>query len=110
MIVIFDNFLVLANDYDDLFNKVSQVLARCKQYGLILKMPKSFLGFPEAKFFGYRVSQDGFELTEERKQAILDIPFPTTLKQAQRFIGCTIFFSKFVHHFATELAPLSDMT
>ena len=36
-IVIFDNFLILADDYEDAANKLERVIARCAEFGVILK-------------------------------------------------------------------------
>ena len=44
IIVIFDNFLILASDYHDALSKLEQVLYRCQKHGLILKMEKSWIG------------------------------------------------------------------
>ena len=76
---IFDNLLVLADDYDDAYQKCEKILDRCKQRNLVLKFSKTWLGNEGVEFFGYRCSFDRFELTEKRKQSILDIPFPATL-------------------------------
>ena len=35
-IVIFDNFLVLANDYEDAANKLKRVIARCTEFRAVL--------------------------------------------------------------------------
>ena len=41
VIVIFDNFLVLAHDYEDAYKKLELVLIRCADRGVILKFSKS---------------------------------------------------------------------
>ena len=62
------------------------------------------------EFFGYRCSYGKFELTGKRKQAIMDIPFPKNTKQMQRFLGCALFFQKFMPNYSTLTARLNDMT
>jgi hypothetical protein len=52
-IVIFDNFLILASDYTDAYNKLILILQRCKDNGPILKMKKSWIGTTLVTFFGY---------------------------------------------------------
>ena len=68
------------------------------------------MGNESVEFFGYRCSYDRFELTEKRKQSILEIPFPTTTKQMQRFLGCALFFRQFMPNYADLTARLTDMT
>jgi hypothetical protein len=40
MIVIFDNFLILAYDYDDAYMKLERVLTRCRERNIFLKLSK----------------------------------------------------------------------
>ena len=54
-VVIFDNILILANDMDDLYFKLQKFLNKCREYNVVLKMAKSFIGYTEATFFGYLV-------------------------------------------------------
>ena len=49
-IVIFDNFLILADDFEDAANKLERVIARCAEFGVVLKIKKSFIGFDKATF------------------------------------------------------------
>ena len=109
-VVIFDNLLVLAEDYKDAYEKCELILDRCRKRNLVLKFSKTWLGNDNVEFFGYRCSYDRFELTEKRKQSIMDIPFPTTTKQMQRFLGCALFFRQFMPNYAELTARLSDMT
>jgi hypothetical protein len=64
MIVIFDNFLILAHNYDDAYDKLELVLKRCIERNLILKFKKSFLGFNHANFFGYECRSGSYKLSD----------------------------------------------
>ena len=109
-IVIFDNLLVLANSYQDCYEKTQKILERCNERNLVLKFSKTWLGFDSVEFFGYKCSYQKFELTEKRKKAIMEMPFPKTLKQMQRFLGCALFFKNFVPRYAELASKLTDMT
>jgi hypothetical protein len=108
-IIIYDNFLILANDYQDAYDKLVRVLNRCIERNLVLKMSKSWLGVGEVSFFGYKCSPRGFTLSEDRKQEIQKIPFPSSLKQMQSFLGMALFFAPFISDYATKAADLNDM-
>ena len=108
-IVIFDNLLVLATDYEDAYRKTELILDRCIQRNVYLKFSKTWLGFDHANFFGYVCRHGSYELSEERKAAIQAMVFPKTMKQMQSFLGSANFFSSFVPHFSTLAAPLHDM-
>lgn len=113
LIVIFDNILVLCKDYNDAYDKMDKVLDICIKHNVVLKFSKSFLGFTEVKFFGYLCTHKTYELTMDRKQAILKIPFPVGLnkpQQMRRAIGCGVFFSPFVKNYSLHVAHLPDLT
>jgi hypothetical protein len=63
-IVIFDNFLILADNYEDAYNKFDLVVKRCNDYGIVLKMKKSFIGVDTVTFFGYEVSHGKWKLSD----------------------------------------------
>ena len=109
-IYIFDNLLVLADDYQDGYAKVRRILERCKERRIVLKFSKSWFGFDSCEFFGYLCSHKKYGLTQKRKDSIMEIPFPTSIKKMQSFLGCALFFSKFVPDYATMAALLNDMT
>jgi hypothetical protein len=109
-IVIFDNFLILADDYEDAYNKLEQVLSRCREYGIVLKMKKSWIGVDTVTFFGYEVTHGQWKLSDSRKQAIAEMPFPTTTKSMQSFLGAALFFHQHIPDYSEWSACLYEMT
>ena len=109
-IVIFDNFLVLADDYEDAANKLERVIARCAEYGVVLKIKKSFIGASTVTFFGYEVTHGRWSLAETRKDAIDALPFPTAKKEMQSFLGAALFFHNHIPDYSQWSAKLYEMT
>ncbi len=109
IIAIFDNLLVLAYDYEDAYRKTEMILDRCIGRNVFLKFSKTWLGFKEANFFGYVVKEGKYELSQQRKDAIMSIPFPSNTKQMQSFLGAALFFKSFIPHYSSLTAPLNDM-
>ena len=109
-IVIFDNFLICANDYQDAYRKLELVLDRAAEYGLVLKLKKSWFGVPQVSFFGYQVRHGSWDLSQERKDAISAMPMPTTTKGMQSFLGATLFFHQHVPNYSEWAARLYEMT
>ena len=113
-IAIFDNMLILANDYQDAYNKLDMFLDRCIEKNVILKFAKSWLGFRKVKkFFGYDISQNSYELSEDRKKAILEIPFPESgnkTKKVRSLLGSGVFFVPFLKNYASMVKNLTDLT
>ena len=108
-ICIFDNILVLCNDYDDGLVKLENIIDRCYERNVVMKFSKSWIGFQQVKFFGYKVTPGKYELDEERKQAVAAAPFPNGPKAMQRFLGVAVFFNEFIPDFATVTGHLYDM-
>ena len=110
IIVIFDNFLILASDYDDATRKLSKVLHRCKENCLVLKMKKSWIGCTMVTFFGYEVHPGSWSLSATRKDAIAQMIFPTTQKMMQSFLGAANFFHTHIPNYATWASSLYECT
>ena len=108
-VVIFDNFLILADDYDDAFKKLQLVLERCKEYRVVLKLKKSFFGVDKVTFFGYEVSHGKWELSQSRKDAINAWTFPRSKKEMQSFLGAALFFHNHIPDYNNWAAPLYRM-
>jgi len=87
VIAIFDNILILANGYAELYERFDLFLDCCIRYNVTLKIAKTWLGFPSVTFFGYLCRKDLYELTEGRKQSLHHRPFPGT-----SFLGFALFF------------------
>jgi hypothetical protein len=106
-IVIFDNFLAIAQSYKDCYEKLIRFLTICADRNVNLGMAKSKIGYPEATFFGYRVKDNTYSLTESRKKTVTSLAMPTNLMQVQSFLGATIFFSNKLPGYAEYAALLN---
>lgn len=112
-IVIFDNMLILADDYQDAYTKLEIFLDRCIEYNIVLKFAKSWLGLKEVNFFGYQCSDTGYQLNDDRKRAIAELPFPETgnrAKKVKSVLGSGVFFSPFVPNYSKAIGHLTDLT
>ena len=112
-IVIFDNILILATDYQDAFSKLETFIEKCRKHNVILKFAKSWLGFQKVHFFGYDCVHNSMELTQDRKKALLEIPFPVDgnkCKKIRSLLGVGVMFAPFVPHYSSLVANLTDMT
>ena len=73
---------------------------------MVLKFAKTWLGFTSVHFKSY-------ELTEDRKEAILKIPFPTEgnrPKKVRSLLGAGVFFAPFIKHYNKIVKNLTDLT
>ena len=111
-IVIFDNILILAKDYDDAYRKFELFLDKCIEHNVKLKFAKSWLAFLEVAFFGYHCEHKKHRLTDDRLKAIMDIPFPTTgnrNKKMRSALGIGVFCAPFVINYSAICKHLTDL-
>ena len=113
MIVIFDNIFVLANDYNDAFQKLVKVIERCKEKNIVLKLSKSRFGVKQVEFFGYVCSGDSYSLSQGRINEVAAIPFPSggnKVRKMQQFLGAAMYFRPFIYKFSEKTSKLHQMT
>ena len=82
-------------------------LAKAK---LILNASKCEPAVEKVLALGHIVSQTSITPTNEAIQAILDLPEPRTLKQANKFLWSLACYRKFVPNFAHIVAPIHKVT
>jgi len=109
-VAIFDNLLVLCEDWDDAYRKLELILDRCKERNLFLKFSKTFLGYPEVNFFGYECKENSYGLSADRRDQIDKIPFPTSCTAAASFLGASLFFHNHLPNYSALTAHLYTMT
>ena len=77
---------------------------------LILNASKCELAVEEVVVLGHTVSETAVTPTKDAVQAILDLKEPTTLKQANKFLGGLGYYRKFLPNFAAIAAPIHKVT
>ena len=109
IIPIFDNFLICAHDHQDALVKLEKVLMRAREFNLILKMKKSWIGMDKVSFFGYDIKHGSWELSAARKESIASMRMPTSTKEMQSFLGAALFFHHHIPDFSNWASKLHDM-
>jgi hypothetical protein len=109
MIVIFDNILFGADNFAQLLERLKVVLKLCQESGLTLKMKKSWFGFTEVDFFGFKISGGKINMHPSKLQKIQELPFPTNKNMAQKVNGVLQFSSRLIPNFHLYSPILTDM-
>jgi hypothetical protein len=75
----------------------------------MLKITKCFFGVTKVNFFGYEVTQGKYTLSQERRDSIRALQFPTNTQQLQSLLGSTMYFKSHIPMYSELTAPLNEM-
>uniref|UniRef100_A0A5S6Q6F4 Reverse transcriptase domain-containing protein n=1 Tax=Trichuris muris TaxID=70415 RepID=A0A5S6Q6F4_TRIMR len=106
VIVLLDDILVIGASEAEHDCRVRSVLLRLKNAGLRLKGEKCVFAALELQFLGHTVSARGIRPTDEKVQAIKNVPVPKNKTELQAFLGLLNFYDRFLPNRAHVLEPL----
>lgn len=109
-LVYLDDIVVFSSSYDEHLVHLEMVFKALQSRRIVLNPPKCTLATTQINYLGHIVSSDVVKPNSEKIQAILDIPEPKTLAQANKFLGALSWYRKFLPNFATVAAPLHTIT
>ena len=104
----FDDILIYSPDPEQHLvhlREVLKVLRREKFYDAVKKCVFMTL---EVLFLGYIISLEGLRVDSSKVDAIKQWPRPTTITEVRRFHGLASFYRRFIPHFSSIMAPITD--
>ena len=105
-----DDIIIWAEDFLSLLDRMEKVFDRCETMGLKLNLDKCRFAQPSVKFLGNIVSKEGVSPCPSSVDAIQQMKPPKDVKGIRRFLGCTVFFRKFIDRYAKYALPLTNLT
>ncbi|OWY98028.1 LOW QUALITY PROTEIN: reverse transcriptase [Phytophthora megakarya] len=91
-----DDILVPADNWDQLCDRVEDLLEACDKWNLSISVVKSFWGMPKVEYLGHKVSHDGLEANPKDLSALTDLEFPEYLRTMQSILGSLNYYSRFI--------------
>lgn len=90
--------------------KLEALLQRCRERGIALNRDKLKLRLKRVKFMGHVLTDHGLEPDPEKIEAVIDMPTPQNVEDAQRLNGFVTYLSKFMPKLADVMKPIRRLT
>ncbi|GKB74751.1 reverse transcriptase domain-containing protein [Tanacetum coccineum] len=109
MEVFMDDFLVFGNSFSTCLTNLDKMLKRCKDTNLALNWEKSHFMVKEGIVLGHKISKKGIEVDKAKIDVISKLPYPTTVKGIQSFLGHAGFYCRFIKDFSKISRPMTHL-
>ncbi|XP_058766610.1 uncharacterized protein LOC131640216 [Vicia villosa] len=109
VLVFFDDILIFSSSLSDHLVHLDIIFNALKSNSFVAKFSKCVFAVDKVHYLGHVISAGNVAADPEKIQAILDWPVPRSLTALRGFLGLTGFYRRFVRHYATLAAPLTDL-
>jgi hypothetical protein len=104
-----DDCILHAATIEELGVLLQNALELFRSKGLKLNKKKCLFGVSSLEFLGHHISSKGIGISEGRKEALRNLPTPSTVRQLRQFLGAWNYVRDHLENFATVAAPLFGM-
>jgi len=105
-----DDTFVSTEDFAHQLCVLRQVLARVREYELLLQPSKCNFCVERVVCLGHVLDADGIRPVEDKVAAIMALPLPDSVRALKGLLGMTGQYRKFIDNYALIVAPLEEMT
>ncbi|XP_064080620.1 uncharacterized protein LOC135197485 [Macrobrachium nipponense] len=108
-VVYLDDIVIFANSWEEHLKILAQVFQALQQANLVVNLRKCQFGVAEITYLGHVVGNGKLMPKDANVQAIREMPYPTTKKDAQRFLGMVQYFKRFIPNLSEAAAPITNL-
>ncbi len=105
-----DDVVIFSQTSEDHVNHVVDTVEKIKAAGLTVRARKCQLAMRECLFLGHVVGRGQVKPVAGKIAHLKEFKTPKTKKDVRSFLGLAGYYRRFVPHFSTTAAPLSDLT
>ncbi|XP_062088841.1 uncharacterized mitochondrial protein AtMg00860-like [Humulus lupulus] len=107
--VFFDDILVYSQSIEEHVSHLRLMLQLLQDHSFYAKVSKCQFFQTTIEYLGHVVSADGVRADPTKIATMVDWPIPSTIKQLRGFLGLTGYYRRFVAHYASLAAPLTEL-
>jgi ribonuclease HI len=96
--------------WNQLCEDLNTLLFRLRYWNISVSLPKSEFGKLTIPYLSHKISAGGLRATPKIAKCVPDLPFPSTLKGVQSFLGSLNYYNKFVEDLPVIAAGLYELT
>ncbi|OWZ15327.1 reverse transcriptase [Phytophthora megakarya] len=105
-----DDIMIAAESWDQMCQRVEDLLEACDKWNLSISVAKSFWGMDKVGYLGHRVSIGGLEANPKDLKSLTVLPFPGSLRSMQSFLGSLNYYSQFIEDYAIYASVLYELS
>ncbi|CAF1598861.1 unnamed protein product [Rotaria magnacalcarata] len=109
-LVYIDDIVVYSRSFEEHLQYVHQVLSILSQHNFQLNPSKCSIFRQQIDYLSHTISEQGVKPNNEKIQAIIKLREPSTLAEANKFLGAISWYRKFIPRFASIAAPIHTIT
>jgi ribonuclease HI len=95
--------------FDDCLATLDKLLTRFAECRISISFTKSIFVKPSADFLSHEISPGGIRASPKKIAAIAELPFPSSKKGMQAFLGALNYYSRFIRNLAVYGAALYQL-
>ena len=107
--VIMDDVLVSTTDAKQHLAVVRKVLQRARENQVKFTLKKLKLMKSNIKYAGHTLTEDGVQIDENKRKAVLEMPEPKSVKNVQTLLGMVTYTCKFMKNLSSVTEPLREL-
>ncbi|KAG6463039.1 hypothetical protein O3G_MSEX013623 [Manduca sexta] len=109
VLCLLDDILITGPSREIHVRRLTAVLSRLQNAGLVLQKEKCEFFKNEIFYLGYKIDKHGLKKSPEKVKAIVNAPVPTNVNKLQSFLGLVNYYRNFVANASSILSPLYDL-
>ncbi|GJX70045.1 reverse transcriptase domain-containing protein [Tanacetum coccineum] len=109
MEVFMDDFSVFGDSFSSCLSHLDKMLKRCEYTNSVLNWEKGHYMVKEGIVLGHKISKSGIEVDGAKVDVIAKLPYLTSVKGVQIFLGHVGFYRRFIQDFSKIARPLTHL-